>query len=54
MRGQGQDCEAEVSESLLQEVEAEPKPEAQILPWRRHGNVIAAAGVALLNFARVR
>ncbi|MCJ2136693.1 hypothetical protein MKK69_22025 [Methylobacterium sp. J-026] len=54
MRGSDRDGEAEAPETVLPEVAAELLPEAQILPWRGRGNVIAAAGVALLDLAGVR
>ena len=47
--GNDQDREAEAPEIILPEVAAEPRPEATILPWRGRGNVIAAAGVAILD-----
>ena len=50
MRGGDQNCEQEeAAQLLLPEVEATPIPEATILLWRGHGNVISAAGVALLG-----
>ncbi|MCJ2084632.1 hypothetical protein MKK88_01295 [Methylobacterium sp. E-005] len=49
LRGNDADREAEAPEIALPEVAAEPLPEADILPWRGRGNVIAAAGVALLD-----
>lgn len=49
MRGGDQDCEAEAPETMLPEVQAEPITEAEILPWRGRGNVITAAGVAILD-----
>ncbi|MCJ2069743.1 hypothetical protein MKK75_13245 [Methylobacterium sp. J-030] len=49
MRGNDQDREAEAPETALPEVAAEPMPEADILPWRGRGNVIAAAGALLLD-----
>jgi hypothetical protein len=33
----------------LPDVLAEPQPEAVVLPWRGHGNVIAAAGTMFLD-----
>lgn len=41
-----QDREADALETVLPEVAAEPQPEAEVLPWRGRGNVIAAAVVA--------
>jgi hypothetical protein len=49
LRGNDQDREDEAPETTLLEVAAEPLPEAMILPWRGRGNVIAAAGVALID-----
>ncbi|MCJ2052513.1 hypothetical protein [Methylobacterium sp. J-070] len=49
MRGNDQDRETEAPETVLPEVAVEPAPEAEILPWRGRGNVIAAVGVALLD-----
>ncbi|MCJ2049092.1 hypothetical protein [Methylobacterium sp. J-070] len=49
MRGNDQDREAEAPEAVLPEVAAEPVPEAEILPWRGRGNVIAALGVTILD-----
>jgi hypothetical protein len=49
LRGNDQDREAEVPETVLPEVAAEPQPVAEILPWRGRGNVIEAAGTALLD-----
>ena len=54
MRGGDRDGEAEASEIALPEVAVEPTLEEIALPWQGRGNVIAAAGVALLNLARVR
>ncbi|MCJ2052108.1 hypothetical protein [Methylobacterium sp. J-070] len=54
MRGNDQDREAEAPETVMPEVAADPLPEAQILPWRGRGNIVAAMGVALLNLAKVR
>ena len=51
MRGSDRDGEAEAHETVLPDAVL---PEAQILPWRGRGNVIAAAGVALLDLAGVR
>jgi len=47
MRGSDQDREAEVPETVLPEVTADP--EQVVLPWRGQGNIIAAAGVAILD-----
>ncbi|MCJ2019966.1 hypothetical protein MKK84_21460 [Methylobacterium sp. E-065] len=49
LRGNDQDREAEAPETVLPEVAAETQPVAKILPWHGRGNVIAAAGVALLD-----
>ena len=48
MRGNDQDCEAETPGPCcrLCWLVRSPWP---ILPWRGRGNVIAAAGVAILN-----
>lgn len=43
------DREDEAPETALPEVAADPLPVAQILTWRGHGNVIAAAGTLLLD-----
>lgn len=44
-RGGDADCEAEAAEIVLPEVAIEPWP----LPWSGRSNVLAAAGVALLE-----
>ena len=49
MRGRDRDGEAEMLETVLPEVAAEPQLVAEILPWRGRGNVIAAAGTLLLD-----
>lgn len=49
MRGNDQDREAEAPEITLPEVAAELPPEANILPWRGRGNVIAAAGTLIID-----
>jgi len=53
LRGNDQDRETEAPETVLPEVAAEmqpePLPEAVVLPWRGRGNVIAAAGVLLVD-----
>ena len=54
MRGNDADLEIEAPEVVLPEVAAEPDLGPIALPWQGRGNVIAAAGVALLNLARVR
>lgn len=54
MRGGDQDREADASETALPEVAAIPVTEAEILPWRGRGNIVAAMGVALLDLAKVR
>ncbi|MGU3341644.1 hypothetical protein ACLBXJ_26915 [Methylobacterium mesophilicum] len=45
MRGNYADREIEAPETVLPEVAVE----AVVLPWRGRGNVVAAAGVALLD-----
>ncbi|MCJ2137271.1 hypothetical protein MKK69_25040 [Methylobacterium sp. J-026] len=54
IRGGDQDREVEAPEDVLSEVAAEPSSREIALPWQGRGNVIAAAGVVLLNLARVR
>lgn len=59
MRGNDQDREAEAPETPLPEMRAEPQPEPNVivvppLHWGGRGNIVAAAGVALLNLAKVR
>ena len=54
MRGNDADLEIEAPEVVLLEVAAEPDLGPIALPWQGRGNVIAAAGVVLLNLARVR
>ncbi|MDE4915234.1 hypothetical protein PQI07_32120 [Methylobacterium sp. 092160098-2] len=49
MRGGDKDQEEEAYETVLPEVVAEPLPEAIVLPWRGRGNVIAAAGILLVD-----
>lgn len=49
MRGNDADRETETPEVVMPEVAAAPIVEAEILPWRGRGNVIAAAGVLLVN-----
>ena len=49
LRGNDADREAEAPETTLPEVAATSPVEAEILPWRGRGNVIAAVGVALLD-----
>lgn len=49
MRGSDRDGEETGPETALPEVKAETPPEAVILPWRGRGNVIAAAGVLLVD-----
>lgn len=49
LRGNDQDREIETADALLPEQEGESLPEAAILPWRGRGNVLAAAGVAILD-----
>jgi hypothetical protein len=41
------------TQTVLPEV-AIDTPEVIVLPWRGRGNIIAAAGVALLDLARAR
>ena len=52
MRGNNQDCETAAPETMLPEVPIETAPEAIVIPWRGRGNIIAAAGVALLESVR--
>ncbi|MCJ2063702.1 hypothetical protein MKK63_13415 [Methylobacterium sp. J-088] len=54
LRGNDQDREVETAETALPEVAAEPAASSIVLPWRGRGNVISAAGVALLDLAGVR
>ena len=49
MRGSDRDGEAEAPEPVLPEVATILAIEAEILPWNGRGNVIAAAGVALVD-----
>jgi hypothetical protein len=49
MRGSDRDREAEEPEAALPDVLIELQPVAESLPWRGQGNVIAAAGVALID-----
>ena len=49
MRRSDQDREAEAPEAVLPEVVAEPPSEAIVLSWRGRGNVIAAAGLMLVD-----
>jgi hypothetical protein len=49
MRGGDQDRETESPKTALPEVAAEPMPEAEILPWRGRGNVVATAGSFLID-----
>ena len=49
MRGGDRDGEVEAPEIALPEVALALPVEAEILPWRGRGNVIAAVGVALLE-----
>lgn len=49
LRGTDRDCEAEAPEIVLPEVPATLTAEAEILPWRGRGNVIAAAGLMLVD-----
>ena len=49
MRGGDQDREVDAPEPVLPEVAATPVIEAEILPWRGRGNVIAAAGSFLVD-----
>jgi hypothetical protein len=41
--------EVEALEAVLPEVAAEPPPVVDLLPWRGRGNIIAAAGVVLVD-----
>ena len=45
----GEVHEAGAPETVLANVLAASQPEAEILPWRGRGNVIAAAGTMLLD-----
>ena len=45
----GEVHEARALEAVLPNVLAATQPTAEILPWRGHGNVIAAAGTLLLD-----
>jgi hypothetical protein len=49
MRGGDHDREHESAEKVLPEVPVDPQSAAEILPWRGRGNVIAAAGLVLLD-----
>ena len=56
LRGNGGDCEAEAPEILLPVVRISPVPRCrplalapEPLAWCGHGNIVAAAGVALLD-----
>jgi hypothetical protein len=49
MRGNDQNREAEAPETVLPEVATVLPVEADILPWRGRGNVIAAAGLMLVD-----
>ena len=49
MRGGDQDRGANALETVLPEMAAEPQPDAEIMPWRGRGNVIAAAGSFLVD-----
>ncbi|EIZ81914.1 hypothetical protein WYO_5502 [Methylobacterium sp. GXF4] len=54
LRGSDQDQEEEATETVPPQVVVEMPVKASVLPWRGRGNIIAAAGVALLDLARVR
>lgn len=54
LRGSDQDREEEAPETVPPQVVVEMPVKASVLPWRGRGNIIAAAGVALLDLARVR
>ena len=47
--GNGEVHEAGAPEAVLSEVAIAPVIEAEILPWRGRGNVIAAAGSFLVD-----
>ena len=49
MRGGDRDGEVDAPETVLLEMADEQQPVAEILPWRGRGNVIAAAGVAIID-----
>ena len=49
MRRNDRDREVEVPETVLPEMAAERRPEAQILPWRGKGNIVTAVGSALID-----
>ena len=49
MRGNDQDREVEAPETVLPEATAETPSEAIVLSWRGRGNVIAAAGLMLVD-----
>ena len=54
MRGSNRDGEAEAPEIVVPEVTAAAQPASVVIPWRGRGNIIAAAGVALLDLVGVR
>ena len=54
MRGSDRDGEPDALETMLPEVPIEMAPEAIVIPWRGRGNIIAAAGVALLDLVGAR
>lgn len=54
MRGSDRDDEAGAPETVLLEVATETQPASIVIPWRGRGNIIAAAGVALLDIVGVR
>ena len=54
MRGGDRDHEVVAPETVLPDVATIPVIEAEILPWRGRGNVIAAAGTMLLDFVGMR
>ena len=54
MRGGNQDREEAAPEAVLPEVTVEPPHASIVIPWRGRGNIIAAAGVALLGLVGAR
>jgi hypothetical protein len=48
VRGSDRDGETSAPETVLADGRA-PQPEVDVLPWRGRGNVIAVAGVALID-----
>ena len=54
MRGNDRDREETAPETVLPEVPIEAAPEVIVIPWHGRGNIIAAAGVALLDLVGAR